>query len=51
MLNGLDPHSTYLDEKDFRDLQVSTNGEFGGLGIEVTMEKGAIKVIRAKIRL
>lgn len=49
MLNGLDPHSTYLDEKDFRDLQVSTNGEFGGLGIEVTMEKGAIKVITALV--
>jgi carboxyl-terminal processing protease len=49
MLSGLDPHSTYLDEKDFRDLQISTNGEFGGLGIEVTMEHGAIKVITALV--
>lgn len=49
MLNGLDPHSAYLDEKDFRDLQISTNGEFGGLGIEVTMENGAIKVITALV--
>jgi len=49
MLNGLDPHSAYLDEKDFRDLQISTNGEFGGLGIEVTMEHGAIKVITALV--
>jgi carboxyl-terminal processing protease len=49
MLSGLDPHSAYLDEKDFRDLQISTNGEFGGLGIEVTMENGAIKVITALV--
>ncbi len=49
MLSGLDPHSAYLDEKDFRDLQISTNGEFGGLGIEVTMEHGAIKVITALV--
>jgi len=49
MLSGLDPHSSYLDEKDFRDLQISTNGEFGGLGIEVTMEHGAIKVITALV--
>jgi len=45
MLSGLDPHSSYLDEKDFKELQESTNGEFGGLGIEVTMEHGALKVI------
>lgn len=45
MLNGLDPHSTYLDEEAFRELQMSTSGEFGGLGIEVTMENGVIKVI------
>lgn len=45
MLSGLDPHSTYLDEKEFSELQASTQGEFGGLGIEVTMEHGAIKVI------
>lgn len=45
MLSGLDPHSSYLDEDDFKDLQTTTNGEFGGLGIEVTMEEGVIKVI------
>ncbi len=45
MLSGLDPHSSYLDENDFKELQTSTNGEFGGLGIEVTMEDGIVKVI------
>lgn len=45
MLNGLDPHSTYLDEDDLKELQTTTNGEFGGLGIEVTMENGFVKVI------
>lgn len=45
MLSGLDPHSAYLDEREFRDLQVGTSGEFGGLGIEVGMEDGFIKVI------
>ncbi len=45
MLSGLDPHSSYLDESDFKELQTTTNGEFGGLGIEVTMENGFIKVI------
>jgi len=45
MLSGLDPHSGYLDEKDFRELTESTRGEFGGLGIEVTMDNGLIKVI------
>ncbi|OGV34007.1 MAG: peptidase S41 [Legionellales bacterium RIFCSPHIGHO2_12_FULL_35_11] len=45
MLNGLDPHSGYLDENDFQELQTATNGEFGGLGIEVTMESGVVKVI------
>lgn len=45
MLNGLDPHSSYLDEKDFNELQTATNGEFGGLGLEVTMEEGIIRVI------
>jgi len=45
MLSGLDPHSSYLDEREFRDLQVGTSGEFGGLGIEVGMEDGFIKVI------
>lgn len=45
MLSGLDPHSTYLNEDDFNELQTSTNGEFGGLGIEVTMEDGIVKVV------
>jgi carboxyl-terminal processing protease len=45
MLSGLDPHSAYLDENEFRDLQVGTSGEFGGLGIEVGMEDGFVKVI------
>ncbi|MEE8058783.1 MAG: S41 family peptidase [Pseudomonadales bacterium] len=45
MLSGLDPHSTYLDAKSFDDLQASTTGEFGGLGLEVGMENGFVKVI------
>ncbi len=45
MLNGLDPHSSYLDEDDFKDLQTATYGEFGGLGLEVTMEEGVVKVV------
>ncbi|MCP8940694.1 S41 family peptidase [Alsobacter sp. SYSU M60028] len=45
MLSGLDPHSSYMDPKSFRDMQVQTRGEFGGLGIEVTMEEGVIKVV------
>ena len=45
MLNGLDPHSSYMDPKSFRDMQVETHGEFGGLGIEVTMEDGILKVV------
>jgi carboxyl-terminal processing protease len=45
MLNGLDPHSAYLDADAFKDLQVGTHGEFGGLGIEVGMEDGVVKVI------
>ncbi|MFK7840048.1 MAG: S41 family peptidase [Bdellovibrionales bacterium] len=45
MLVGLDPHSSYLDEEKFKDMQVSTRGEFGGLGIEVTMENGVVKVV------
>ena len=40
MLTSLDPHSSYMDAKSFRDMQVQTRGEFGGLGIEVTMEDG-----------
>lgn len=45
MLSGLDPHSTYLDESDFEQLREGTTGEFGGLGIEVTMEDGFVKVV------
>ena len=45
MLASLDPHSSYLSPKDFRDMQVHTRGEFGGLGIEVTMENGVVKVV------
>jgi carboxyl-terminal processing protease len=45
MLSGLDPHSAYLDAEAFRELQVGTQGQFGGLGIEVGMEDGFIKVV------
>lgn len=45
MLTSLDPHSSYLDEKNFKEMQVQTKGEFGGLGIEVTMENGVVKVV------
>lgn len=45
MLSNLDPHSSYLTEKDFGDMQVQTKGEFGGLGIEVTMDNGFVKVV------
>ena len=45
MLEGLDPHSAYLDEEDYKEVQEGTSGEFGGLGIEVGMEDGFIKVI------
>ncbi len=45
MLSGLDPHSSYLDAEEFKDLQAGTTGEFGGLGLEVGMEDGFVKVI------
>jgi carboxyl-terminal processing protease len=45
MLTALDPHSSYMNPKHFRDMQVQTRGEFGGLGIEVTMENGVVKVV------
>ena len=45
MLSGLDPHSSYLNEEEFKELQIGTTGEFGGLGIEVGMEDGFVKVI------
>jgi carboxyl-terminal processing protease len=45
MLSSLDPHSSYMDAKSFKDMQVQTKGEFGGLGIEVTQEDGFVKVV------
>ena len=45
MLSALDPHSSYMNPKTYKDMQVQTKGEFGGLGIEVTMENGVIKVV------
>src|SRR3979409_1875682 len=45
MRAGLDPHSSYMDSKSFRDMQVQTRGEFGGLGIEVTMEGALSKAV------
>jgi len=45
MLSGLDPHSSYLDTDAYKELQVGTSGEFGGLGIEVSMEDGFVKVV------
>ncbi|MDJ0881913.1 MAG: S41 family peptidase [Gammaproteobacteria bacterium] len=45
MLSGLDPHSSYLDNEEFSELRIGTTGQFGGLGIEVGMENGFVKVI------
>src|SRR5215475_13373019 len=45
MVSELDPHSSYMDAKNYADMQIQTKGEFGGVGIEVTMEDGLIKVI------
>src|SRR5262245_30958652 len=45
MLTGLDPHSSYMDSKSFREMQVQTSGEFGGLGIEGTREDGLTKTV------
>ena len=45
MLSGLDPHSTFMDADAYKDLQAGTQGEFGGLGIEVAMEEGLVKVV------
>ncbi len=45
MLSSLDPHSSYLNKKNYKDMQVQTRGKFGGLGIEVTMENGLVKVV------
>jgi C-terminal processing protease CtpA/Prc len=46
MLTGLDPHSAYLDQEAFKEMQVGTQGEFGGLGIEVGMEDGFVRWFR-----
>ena len=45
MLNGLDPHSSYMNAKEFDEMKVDTDGQFGGLGMEVTMEDGVVKVV------
>ena len=45
MITALDPHSRYMNDKAWRDMQETTRGEFGGLGIEVTMEDGLVKVV------
>lgn len=45
LLGSLDPHSAFLDEKDYDEMKISTSGEFGGIGVEITMEKGVLKVI------
>jgi carboxyl-terminal processing protease len=45
MVSSLDPHSSYMDPKEFSDMQVQTRGEFGGLGLEVTQEDGLVKVV------
>jgi carboxyl-terminal processing protease len=45
MLSDLDPHSSYMDAKNYKEMQVQTKGEFGGLGIEVTLENGLVKVV------
>jgi carboxyl-terminal processing protease len=45
MLAGLDPHSNYMDAAEYREMRVQTSGEFGGLGMQVTMENGAVKII------
>lgn len=45
MLAGLDPHSSYLDQESFKEMRIGTEGQFGGLGIEVTMENGFVKVV------
>ena len=47
MMDSLDPHSRYMNERAWRDMQLTTRGEFGGLGLEVTMEDGLVKVISA----
>ena len=45
MLSSLDPHSSYMNAKNFQEMQIETQGKFGGIGIEVTMENGTVKVV------
>ena len=45
MLGGLDPHTVYLDPESYREMNIDTHGEFGGLGLEVTLEDGVIRVV------
>ena len=45
MLQSLDPHSSFLNEEQFKELQVETKGEFGGLGIEITLENGILTIV------
>ena len=45
MLSALDPHSGYMNEETFKEMQVDTSGKFGGLGIQITMEEGFVKII------
>src|SRR5581483_7932745 len=45
MVSGLDPHSNYMDAKSFQDMQTETSGQFGGLGMQVTMKDGLVKVV------
>jgi carboxyl-terminal processing protease len=45
MLGGLDPHSAYLDKEEFKDMNIATSGKFGGLGIEVQMQNGLVRVV------
>ena len=45
MLDGLDPHTVYLDPESFREMNIDTHGQFGGLGLEVTMENGVIRIV------
>ena len=51
MLTSLDPHSSFLNAKNFKDMQVQTRGKFGGLGIEVTMENGLISQLTAMVMI
>jgi carboxyl-terminal processing protease len=50
MLTSLDPHSSYLNPRDLREMQAQTSGKFGGLGLEVTMQDGVIKVVSTNWR-